>query len=93
MEKGRRLDLEPGEKPPFTLCEPVWASGHGLWCIRKTTEVGPKLGGGIDTASLCGRVPAHKGWDLNVRLTEHHLTHNTCKKCLELYREATRDGK
>lgn len=76
---------QPGEKPEYTFCEPVWASGLGLWCIRKTTDVGPKYGGGVDTASLCGHVPEGNGWDLKVRLTEHHLQHNACKKCLAAY--------
>jgi len=81
------LSLKPGEKPPFTLCEPVWASGLGLWHIRKTTEAGPKFGGGVDTPSLCERVPVGQGWDLEVRINEHQLTKNTCKACLDLYRQ------
>jgi len=83
--------LKPGEKPPFTFCEPVWASGLGLWHIRQPSDVGPKFGGGIDTPSLCGRVPVPQGWDLEVRISEHHLTKNTCAVCLEKYRELTRD--
>jgi len=83
-------EYAPNEIPPYSFCEPVWASGLGLWCLRKTTNIGLKLGGGVDTPSLCGRVAVSKGWDLNVRLSEHHLEKNTCKKCLEAYREATR---
>jgi hypothetical protein len=83
------LQWNPGEKPPYTFCEPQWVTGPSPWCIRKTTAVGPRFGGGIDTPSLCGRVPAHKGWDLEVRLSEHHLSH-ACQKCAEKYRDLLR---
>lgn len=84
------LQWNPGEKPPYTFCEPQWVTGPSPWCIRKTTAIGPKFGGGIDTPSLCGRVPAHKGWDLEVRLTDHHLSH-ACQKCVEKYRACLRN--
>jgi len=86
-KKRPSLGLGPEDRPPFTFCEPVWVSGSGHWCIRKTTEVGLKLGGGVDTPSLCGRVEAGRGWDLAVRMTEHHLNENACPKCLPKYRE------
>lgn len=86
MPSSLSYQLIPGERPAFTFCEPEWASGHGLWCIRATTEVGPKHGGGVDTASLCGRVPVHRGWDLEARITEHHLKHSTCHKCCAAFR-------
>jgi hypothetical protein len=79
------LSLLPGERPEFTFCEPVWVTGPSPWCIRKPSPVGPKFGGGVDTPSLCGRVPVGQGWDLEVRITKHHLGNGTCKKCLELY--------
>lgn len=68
----------------FSFCESVHAGSTSPWHIRKLTDVGRKLGGGIDTASLCGRVD--KGWDLEVEITEHHLTH-TCAACAEAYRD------
>jgi hypothetical protein len=92
-EKAQNPGLEPGENPPFTFCEPVWASGIGRWCIRKTTEKGPKFGGGIDTPSLCGHVPAGKGWDLEVRITEHHLNANVCSACAQKYKGLVADSK
>lgn len=73
-------------KTKFTLCESLYASGHGKWHIRKLTTAGKKLGGGIDTKSLCGKVD--KGWDLNVEMTQHHLDNNTCPECLSKYRES-----
>jgi hypothetical protein len=53
------------------------------------SAAGPKFGGGVDTASFCGRVDPKKGggWDLEVRITLHHLTH-ACRKCVPKYREA-----
>ena len=85
-----QLQISPGERQAFTFCESTWSSGLGLWCIRKPSEVGPKFGGGIDTSSLCEHVKAGNGWDLEVRITEHHLSKNTCKKCLTIYREQTK---
>lgn len=90
MASSLSHELIPGERPPFTLCEPVVASSRSLWCIRKTTDVGPKFGGGVDTPSLCGRVRVGQGWDLQVRITEHHLDKNTCKACLAKYRDLMR---
>ena len=71
----------------FSFCEGVWATSGSPWHIRKLTDQGQKLGGGIDTPSLCGRVgpPKTNGWDLEVELTEHHLEHNSCKICKEIY--------
>jgi hypothetical protein len=81
------LTWKEDEKPEHTFCESVYSSGLGLWCIRKTTDAGPKYGGGIDADSLCGRVKQGKGWDLEVRITEHHLKHNTCKAGLAKFKE------
>lgn len=79
----------------YSFCESV--IGIGPWHIRVLTPVGQKLGGGIDSPSLCGRVrpdgddtPTHRGlggWDLNVPITKHHLTH-CCRFCCEEYEKA-----
>jgi len=82
------LRLAHGEKPPFTFCESVFATGRSRWHIRRTTDVGPKFGGGIDTDSLCGHVKAGRGWDLEVRITEQHLEH-ACPGCVEAYQKAS----
>lgn len=68
----------------YVFCESVHASGTSPWHIRKLTEAGLKLGGGIDTGSLCGHVEAGRGWDLAVEITAHHLAH-ACKECVENY--------
>lgn len=67
----------------YSFCERVWAGPRSPWHIRPLTSIGRKLGGGIDTTSLCGRVD--KGWDLDVEVTPHHLDH-ACKACVEVYR-------
>jgi len=78
----------------FSFCESDRASGWGVWCIRKwqTTEPGASRlrlsgwGTGIDTPSLCGRVPVGWGWDLEASLTEDNLVSRACKECLAKYR-------
>jgi hypothetical protein len=76
------------EVPSYVFCEPEWASPKSCWHIRRVMpNVGLKLGGGIDTPSLCGRVLTHKGWDLNVEITRFHLTHNTCIQCRDTYEQ------
>lgn len=72
---------QPDEEPTFVFCESVF--GIGPWHIRRLSDQGFKLGGGIDTPSLCdfvrpmGDFPDGKrgfgGWDLEVRITEAHL--------------------
>ena len=69
----------------FSFCESVHAGPLSLWHLRKLTEVGKKLGGGIDTPSLCGRVK--RGWDLEVDINEFHIANNTCPDCRAEYRK------
>ena len=73
--------------PKFSFCESIHAGPKSPWHIRKLTEKGKKLGGGIDTKSLCNVV--NLGWDLEVDINPFHLEHTTCKKCLEVYRAMT----
>lgn len=77
---------EPTGRPPYAFCEPVWSGPLHRWHIRKIDpSVGLRLGGGIDSASLCSAVPPNQGWDLQVRITEHHLSH-ACPQCVAAYR-------
>ena len=69
----------------FSFCESVYAGPLAPWHIRKLTKVGKKLGGGIDTPSLCGRVK--RGWDLEVEINEFHLDSNACPDCRNEYRK------
>jgi hypothetical protein len=88
-----KLEWEPGEKPKYAFCESAHASSISPWHIREVGKAGLKLGGGIDTSTFCGRVRPLEdrgggGWDLNVRITAHHLTH-CCPLCAAEYRKAT----
>jgi hypothetical protein len=74
------------EQPRYVYCESVHASSRSPWHIREVTEQGLKLGGGIDTPSLCSRVKS--GWDLEVRITGKHAGH-TCPACLEIHQKLT----
>ena len=84
------LRLSPSDKPPYSFCEGVHATGTSPWHIRPVNaETGLHPSGGIDTGSLCGRVQPREtgwgGWDLLVRMTESHLEH-ACPTCVERYR-------
>lgn len=76
-------------KHTHSLCESVHASGRSPWHIRE--NAGPlKLGGGIDTNSLCGLVRA--GWDLAGHV-ETYVTKTTsqsfmCSACVDAYQAA-----
>jgi len=72
----------------YSFCESVTAGPLSVWHIRKLTSVGRKLGGGVDTPSLCGHVKTHFGWDLEVRITEFHLEKNTCPTCADALKKA-----
>jgi hypothetical protein len=69
----------------YAFCESSAASGASKWHIRPLTDKGLKLGGGIDTASLCGHVtPKKGGWDLGPPIRSHTLQ-IACQKCAEAY--------
>jgi hypothetical protein len=55
----------------YAFCETVTAGPLSKWHIRKLSDKGPKFGGGADTLSLCGTTIT---WDIDVKITEHHLT-------------------
>lgn len=74
----------------YSFCESVTATSFSPWHIRKLTDAGRKLTGGIDTDSLCERVKAScGGWDLRVEITKSQLsgTH-ICKTCLIKFAES-----
>jgi hypothetical protein len=89
-----RPQWEKGEKPPYAFCESAMATANSRWHIRKVSEAGLKLGGGIDTPSLCNKVRptgdrtekivGAGGWDLGVRITLGHL-HTCCPECAIIY--------
>lgn len=67
--------------PDYGYCESVTATSISPWCIRVLTTKGRKLGGGIDTASLCGRVKPHQGWDLSVKVDPGKQPVGVCPRC------------
>ena len=69
-------------KPKYSFCESVTATGISPWCIRELTANGRKLGGRIDSDSLCGRVKATWGWDIPVDAFPSHPM--ACAKCAAL---------
>jgi hypothetical protein len=70
----------------YSYCESTGATAIGKWHIRKLTKKGRKLGGGIDTSSLCKHVIESWGWDINTPIT-HYLMQHICKECYEIYLE------
>lgn len=70
--------------PDYSFCESSAASGRSPWHIRQLTAAGKKPGGGADTPSLCDLEMA---WDVEVEITEHHLSH-ACRACVAVLTEA-----
>ena len=68
----------------YSFCESVTASSISPWHIRRLTDVGRKLGGGIDTSSLCGLVKPPYGWDLSADLNTDSNGH-LCRACVMAY--------
>ena len=81
--------VPPGAEPTtrtHSICESVHASSRSPWHIRPNT--GPlKLGGGIDTPSLCGLVKS--GWDIGPPAVED-VAHADfmCPACVAAWRHA-----
>jgi hypothetical protein len=79
----------------YSFCEPSTAGPSAPWCIRKLSKSGRKLSGGVDTASLCGRVKPSDvggwgGWDVAAATRGVSLDHPfACKKCVVKLREVT----
>ena len=89
MAVNERLSLryEDGEIPPFAFCESIHATGRSPWHIRRIDpNIGLRLGGGIDSASLCTSVA--RGWDLEVRISALHLK-DACPRCVAAYKRET----
>jgi len=70
----------------YAFCERVNATPWSKWHIRPLTEQGRKMGGGIDTLSLCGVVK--QGWDLEMEITPSNVARDhICAECRRLYLE------
>lgn len=70
----------------FSYCESIHASGSSPWHIRRLTDVGRRLSGGIDTPSLCGHVRPPKGWDLVRGPADDKIRMpHVCVKCFDIW--------
>lgn len=69
-------------EPILSFCESVHASGQSKWHLRPLTTKSKKLGGGVDTPSLCGLVKDGNGWDLETNPDDHDLTTVACRECM-----------
>jgi len=83
-EELERMD-NPFPPKMFSFCESQWASSRSKWHIRYC-EHGRKLGGGIDSNSLCGHVKKGGGWDLEVEICERTLYSGVCPECKRIYK-------
>jgi hypothetical protein len=76
----------------LVFCEPVAASSISPWCLRYV-EGESRLSGGVTTDSLCGRVKAPMGWDVDVPVDTWQLTGGrACRRCVDALR-AIEDGR
>ncbi len=79
------------EKPPYAFCESVTGADYvnrvaqgwvyvsiGRWHIRRLSEKGLKLGGGIDTPTLCKRVD-NPPWERSISWSPTHRS-PCCRK-------------
>jgi hypothetical protein len=85
------LQPQTDDFPGYAYCESVGASSISPWHIRKLKGGERKLGGGIDSSSLCKRVNAGAGWDLQTPITKTGLEKDhVCKKCQTALVESTK---
>lgn len=76
------------KEPELSFCEP--SHGVGRKHLRWLSSAGLKLGGGIDTKSLCGRVGPHSvgGWDLEGSPADwpnDRLRKIVCSDCMKAF--------
>lgn len=78
----------------FSFCESSTASSRSPWHIRALeNETGLKLGGGIDTPSLCSLVRPPYGWDLQARFDGAAVDDDwVCTNCRDRYKDYLRIG-
>jgi hypothetical protein len=81
-----RTDLDQ-----YTYCEPPNVAANRPRCIRRMTNTGRHLFGGIDTESLCGRVKpldvgGFGGHDFSMPVEQMMEPREVCKACLAVLR-------
>lgn len=81
-----KLRIDPTDRPRFVFCRSA-AAGFRRQPSQHIRELAydeaPKLGGGIISNSLCGRISS--GWDLDDELTDEALA-AACPECVEEHR-------
>ena len=84
FEGVRALNADGREEEmiEYSYCESY--TGTGRWHIRQLTASGKKLGGNIDTDSLCGGLKAASGWDISAKLIRGDYDRDACAKCVEI---------
>jgi hypothetical protein len=70
------ITLPPSD---YSFCERATATAASKWHIRRLTITGKKLGGGADTAAMCGRTVA---WDSKVSQATRD---SICPDCLKAF--------
>ena len=81
----RRKVVVAEELPTHAFCENHAAGSLSKWHIRPLTGAGKKLGGGADTAAMCGHV-VH--WDREYPVTRGAvclLDTDVCHDCATFY--------
>jgi len=79
--KGKTAEV-PADNTGYSFCESIHAGAYTPWHIRKLSEAGRKLGGGVDTTTLCGITM--QGWDRKVEIS-NRLLKTACVKCVGEY--------
>lgn len=76
----------------FVFCEPSWATTRSREHIRRVERGEVKLGGGVQTAALCG-FDLSRGWDNPGDVTADRIERGlaaecnpTCPDCAEAWR-------
>lgn len=74
----------------YSFCEGVWAGPRSAWHIRARNDDQKLMpGGGIQTSSLCGRVLASRGWDLEhtIPTIANFESAHVCVHCTAAYKK------
>ena len=65
----------------YSYCETIAAY---VWHIRRLSDRGRFLGGGVDTLALC---KARVAWDLKAPINDNLRGDGMCRECAEKYEE------
>ena len=88
LERISERRLESVMSDQFAYCETQNAASNGIWHIRRISSKGRCLGGGADTAAMCGR---DVSWDLKVPVNLESHQEWVCESCWKESQEATNE--